>query len=345
MGKSFNHLTRGYTLSMSIMPFLVVLACAIKSPLFIDGRFIINSILCLAGILLVHMAVNLYDDIVDIEYLLNKGINFKDICFSNKRKACAILNGSYSLKEAKIILYIILFAAFLCGLYFVYLRGGLIILFMLLAILAGMFYPKSANYGLSELTVGLVFGPLLVNSAYFAITGYFNISIYYLSFAIGIMTTILLITHSLMDYEDDKKKNKKTLPVMLDNKNLTINVISLLILLSFAILYKEGSNMFRPQCAVFIPILLTLPVSVKLILSLYEYIQIKDVKFIPEWYFGRMENWEEIKSNNMEYFMFRFYLSRNLATIFNATLAIVCLLAFDCGFREIMYFKFDNFIF
>ena len=154
------------------------------------------------------------------------------------------------------------------------------------------------------------------------------------SIASGLLTSILLITHSLMDYEYDITTDKKTIPVLIKNKPETINFIGVIILISY-ILIIYTTIKYETAKLFLAPVILTLPVSYKLIKSLYDYINIKDVQFIPKWYLGVMENWEEIKKNNMAYFMYRFYLARNLASIFNIILALVCLLCFTPDiFRE-----------
>ena len=47
-----------------------------------------------------------------------------------------------------------------------------------------------------------------------------------------------------------------------------------------------------------------------------DYININDVELKPRWYWGFFENWETIKENKIEFFMFRFYLARNYAFFF-----------------------------
>ncbi|MDO5436929.1 MAG: prenyltransferase [bacterium] len=327
MNNNFRDLTRTYTLPMSIAPFLIAFCCAVNTPLFPDSSILINGILVLIGIILIHMASNLFDDYIDVKMQLKKGLKLNEINFKSERKARAILNGAYSLKQAENILIALVTAGFLIGLYFVYLRGGVIFAYMLIALLLSAFYPISSKYGLSEAVVGVVFGPLLINASYCALTGQFDPQVFNLSFASGIITTILLITHSLMDFEFDLPSGKKTLPVLLENKNLTVNAISILISISFGILIYTTVKYGLTKLVLF-AILFSLPVSIKLILSLYDYIQIKNVKFIPEWYLGIMEDWDEILKNNYAYFMYRFYLARNLSAIFNTVVAIACLIGF-----------------
>ncbi len=326
MKKSFYSLTRGYTATMSICPFVVVLCCAIKT-VPVDMLFCINAFLLLLGIVLVHLATNLFDDYIDIKKQLQNGLSLNEINFKNQKKARMILNGAYTMAEVKNIIISFCAVSAIIGVYFILIRNFNVLLYMAIAGILSSFYPVSSKYGLSELVVGAVFGPVLVNGSYFVLTGIFDPQVYNLSIAIGIMTTILLIAHSLMDYEFDINAGKKTIPVLLKNKNLTINLISLLIIASYGILIYTSAK-YGMKSLLLLPIIATIPIAIKLVLSLYDYIQIKDVEFKPKWYFGKMENWEEIKENHFEYFMYRFYLARNLSVIFSLALAINCLFTF-----------------
>ncbi len=69
-------------------------------------------------------------------------------------------------------------------------------------------------------------------------------------------------------------------------------------------------------------VFLTLPIATKLLKSMKDYINIKDVKFIPIWYWGLFENWEKIEKSGMAFYMFRFYLARNFAFLFAVFAAI-----------------------
>ncbi|HIT55974.1 TPA: prenyltransferase [Candidatus Galligastranaerophilus intestinigallinarum] len=331
MNKNLKELLRTYSLPMSVAPFILALCCSIKTPFvfgILDNSFFLNAILLLIGIILIHLTGNLFDDYLDVKSALDAGIPLNEINFKNKKKARLILNKTYSLKTVEIILISMLISAFIIGLYFISQRGFTILSYMIIAVILCSFYPISSKYGLSEIVIGAIFGPLLINASYFALTGQFDPKVFVFSIASGIMTSVLLITHSLMDYEYDVETGKKTLPVLLNNKNLTINFISFLILISYFLLTLTSYRYGVSRLIFIIPILCTIPVGYKLIMSLYDYIEIKNVQFIPKWYYGFMENFEEIKKEGFAYFMFRFYLARNLGIIFNIVLAIVCLYAF-----------------
>lgn len=327
MINNFKELTRSYSLPVTITPFLIAFACALKTPFIVDSSFIGNSILILIAIILVHLSSNLFDDYIDVKKELEKGVELSSINFRNKQKARLILNKTFSFKSVEKILFVMMSLAFIIGLYFVSIRGYLIFSYMILTVILSSIYPYSAKFGLSEIIIGTIFGPLLINGTYFALSGQFDSQVFIFSIASAIITTILLIVHSLMDYEFDVEVGKKSIPVMLKNKNLTINFISIMILISYGLLVFVCLK-YQASKLILIPILFTLPIAIKLISSLYDYIQIKNVSFIPKWFYGPMENWDIILKNNFAYFMFRFYLARNLSSIFNIVLSIVCILAF-----------------
>ncbi|MCD8025208.1 MAG: prenyltransferase, partial [Candidatus Gastranaerophilales bacterium] len=244
--------------------------------------------------------------------------------FNLNAKARLIKDGSFSIFQVEKILFWIFLPAFLTGVYFICLRGCSILFYMVLGALLGAFYPVSSKYGLSELTIGIIFGPVLINGVYTALTGNFNPAVFNFSICSGIITSILLVVHSLMDYEYDLKSGKKTVPVMLKSKNLTITLIAIMIFSAFA-LAGYTSMKYNLGLIFLLPVIAVLPVSFKLILSLDDYINVRDIKFTPKWYFGVMENWDDIVKNNIAYFMFRFYLARNLTVIFNVCLAAASL--------------------
>lgn len=324
MKKNFFELTRAYSLSASMAPLLIAIGCAYNvSRLFESFEFVFNMSLIIFAVVILHLGCNLLDDFIDVKSELKKGYSPDEINFKNPMKARLILDGTYSFLDIKTILATIFFIAFLIGVYFAVLRGFPVILLMFFTVFLAYIYPKSSTLGLQELIISLIFGPMLINGVYFALCGTFDSKVVLLSVASGLATSVLLLAHNLMDYEYDVYADKNTIPVMLKDKNLAINFISLIITASYIPLLWIAA---RYNILIFIvfPLILTLPSGLKLVLSLYDYINIRDVELTKHWYYGSMEGLEEAASNNMQHFMYRFYLARNFAAIFNLSLALVC---------------------
>ena len=321
--KKFALLVRNYTLLMSVAPYLAAFCISLNDVNANLSYFILNTILSFTGILAIHMFANLFDDYIDIKKQLNKGLMLHQIDFRSKRKAKLILNGTYSMNAVKFILISLVLIAFLTGIYFIITRGLIVLIFMILAIISSVFYPVSTKFGLGEVIVGFIFGPLLINSVYFVLTGNYNINILLISVPVGLITTVLLITQSVMEYDFDKSDGKKTIPVLFGSKGN--GVIAILGIILCAYITMIIISITNKNLIYILPIILTIPIAYKLIISLNKYSKNEPEQYIPKFYYGVMENWYEIKKNNFDFFMFRFYLARNLSVIFNITIALCVL--------------------
>lgn len=326
--KKFYILTRGYTLLMSVVPFATVFLLYLIWQQGFTFFAILKGLICLIGIVAVHMFANLFDDYIDIKNKLKENIPLSEINFKSKRKARLILNGDFSTDDVEKILIALVGISAAVGIFFIMTSGIPVISYIILGGLLTAFYPFSSKFGLSETVIALIFGPLLMNGAFYALTSTNSSLIFSLSIAFGLMISILSITHSVMDYEYDKETGKKTIPVMLGKEGAIALIEGLIIISHITSLtaFFKISPMFGIISV--IPLGFSAYISSKLIFSLIDYINIKDVEFAPKWYLGPMENWEEIKNNNFEYYMYRFYLARNLTMFFGIANIIVLFVYF-----------------
>ncbi len=308
--KNFIELTRGYTLPMTFASLLIILSYANYSLYFTFFDFALLSL----ALCSVHLGTNLFDDYIDIKSQIKNGVQLQNIIFSTPRKARLILDGTFSLQYVEKTLIILFTFAVLAGVYFIYKQGFVIVIYMLLGGLSSIFYPKSSKYYLAEIIVGLVFGPLMITGGYYALTGQYGGDLLLLSWTIFLTTIVLLHTHNIMDWEFDVKENRRTLALLCKTKQRAIDAQLFIIILAYTIIVLGIINLnFNPHMTY---VFLTLPIVVKLQNSIKDYINIKDVEFIPRWYYGPFENWDGIKRNKLDFFMYRFYLARNFAFFF-----------------------------
>lgn len=314
---NFAMLTRLYAVPVSVASCAVVLAYAHYSENF----SFLNFFLILIAICVLQMGANLFDDFIDVKMELKKGLKLEEINFNSRiKKAQLIIDGTYSFKQIKFILATLFLIPSLIGLYFLFISGWQILIFMALGGILTLIYPISARFYLSEIIIGLVYGPLIAMGGYFALTKSFDFNLFLLSFALFSSTLVLLQTHSIMDWEYDKENNKKTLSILSKSKENAIKVLKGLIIFSYGVVILGVINLnFNPHT---LYVFFTLPIATKLLESIKDYINIKDVKFEPKWYYGTFENWKEIKEKNIAYFMYRFYLARNFVLYFALFLAI-----------------------
>ncbi len=308
--KNIMDLTRAYTLPMTFASCCVIFSYA---HFYFNFSYFDFFILLIAFCIL-QMAANLFDDYIDIKSKLNNGVKLEEIKFASARKAVLIKNKTFSINQVEMILSFLFLTASLIGAYFVLHSGAMILLFVLAGAVCLLFYPKSSSCCLSEIITGFVFGPLMINAGFYALIGEFNFNLFLLSIAIFFTTNVLLHTHNIMDWEFDVENNKKTFAILLKNKPNAITALKWMMIIPYLIVVFGVFNLnFSPRM---LYVFFTLPVAARLQKSIKDYINIKDVKFIPKWYYGPFENWDKIKENKMDYFMYRFYLARNFALFF-----------------------------
>jgi len=308
--KNLMELTRFYSLNMILASCFIIFSYAYYNEKFT----LINFILLTIALCCTQMGANLFDCYIDVKSQLKKGINFADMQFSTDRKARLIRNETFSLRQVEIILLILFLIATTIGIYFAITSTWKVVIFAAIGGFLTLLYPISSKFYMAEIIVGLIFGPLAITGGYYALCNDFNSNLFLLSWAIFFTTIILLHTHNIMDWEFDAKEGKNTLAILSKSKQNAIKLLQIMIFLSYGIvIYGVITLEFNPKT---LYIFLTLPIATKLIESIHDYINIKDVKFEPRWYWGFFENWEEIKTRKLDYFMFRFYLARNFAFFF-----------------------------
>ena len=333
--KPFMELTRGYSLPISIAPwFIAAAAASVSAHYYSDVRIkLLCTFLTFIAVVCIHLGVNLLDDYIDVKKKLKEGYSLNNIKFEQKarNKARLIIDGTFSFKKVQYILCTLFGIGIIIGGYFTHLYGIRIPLIALAAGVLCLLYPVSSKFCMGEFIVGIIFGPLLIMGTYIALTGRFAPELLLMSIAVGLMIVLLLDAHNLMDYEYDKNTNKKTLCTLLGSKKRALVLIGAEILIAYLIIAYLVFTMQISYWAL-LSVIITFPLSVKLLISLNDYNNVKDLKFIPKWYLGPMENWDIIQKENLEYFMYRFYIARNIGFIFCMILAIVCFCTIEINY-------------
>lgn len=127
--------------------------------------------------------------------------------------------GLLSPAQVKRGMYIVFGLAAICGLYLASLRGWVVILIGLAAILSAIAYTGGpfplGYYGLGDVFVFIFFGLAAVAGTYFVQVGSVSIAAWWMSVPVGLIITAILVVNNLRDLENDRKAGKHTLAVML----------------------------------------------------------------------------------------------------------------------------------
>ena len=239
-------ITRMPFTSASILPILAVGAYFAGVD---DGLFnILNFVLCIFGVLIAHLGVNVLNDYFDVKDGTDEENSdyFQQISGGSR----AIELGLITLRGTKKLGTILtLIAIAIGGLILLSTNSAnttSVILIGLIGLFLGYFYTAPplrlvARKGLGELTIFLAFGPLITLGTAFAIfngdlagTQEHLINCLYIGIPMGLLTTNILLINEFPDMKSDKKTNKNHLVVTFGKKKSRWIYLAILILSIFS---------------------------------------------------------------------------------------------------------------
>ncbi len=301
-------------------------AAIIMAMSYSDEFNLLYALIALLGVLAAHLTVNLLDDYFDYK---SGSVNKRNELKKDVRtgKCTYLLEGKATLSQLFICAGVFGIFALICGAYLFAQRGLPILVITFIAFILGYFYsapPFCFSYkGLGEIIVGLMFGPLLMNGVFYCACGTVSLAVLIMSFALGSLVINILYVHSLMDMKIDKEIGKTTLATILPN-----NFLRLVVLVFFAIYpyWLVAVGVYKHYMPKFLlGVFITIPLTFALIKLMIDYLYENKKECLPCWWMGKMEHWEKIKSANIEWFMIRWFLARNITIYYSF---IVCLVYF-----------------
>ena len=314
---------RDIALPQSILPALLAVSMAAVHPDFSWWP----ALVALFGVVCAHLGFNLADDYFD--YRHNDVEARKKVTAEGFRthmeKCHYIESGEATPKELLMAMCAFLAVAGVAGGVVWWLRGWPVAVLTLAGLLLGISYsgkPLELGYhGLGELVIGVMFGPLLMIGMQFAACGVFDDKIVWVSAAVGLLVTNIVYSHAVLDLKADAQAGKMTFARLLRTRGAMLSFSGLFNLLPFAILIV-GVAVGQLHWA-YLSVLPLLPMSIYLIYSLAAHLNDKTIPFEPRWWMGPMGNFELYRRHNMDWFLIRWLVARNLVTFFCLVLAVV----------------------
>ena len=314
-------ISRIYSLPMTVLSWLV----AFTYSLLLYGNAS-NGILAFFGICFLHLATNVYDDYFDYKALIkqldfNKSEYLKN---TQKTKCRYIIAGLVSEKEVFLLASLYMAIAGFLGIILYFKCGSGVLYFGAIGAVIAILYSFLSKVKLSELAVGIAYGPALYGGVYYVMTKTYSWDVFVLSIPTTIMTIILLYIHTVMDFDFDISEGKKTLANSFDSQLDSLIVLKSLLIASY--LSPILLCIFDILDWQVFGVLLTIPLALDL------YNSIKDFSINPQsvptrrWFHFPMENLKAIKNIKAEAFMIRMYQSRNLMIYFSLLLTFAIVL-------------------
>lgn len=232
--KLWFRIARPGTLAATFSPvFIGLMIAATKTDINYLTAFI-----TLIGGTAIQVISNFVNDYYDFKKGLDKAgrVGFKR----------AIAEGEVTANAMKRAIFIATAIAVLCGSYLIY-KGGLPILSIgVLSLLFAWLYTatsKSLSYlGIADIFVLIFFGPVATVGTTYLQTGTFDNQSFWYGIVCGLISTCVLVTNNVRDFDTDRKAGKKSLPVRLGKKFGEYEYL-VAILASLPVLYLGGARL------------------------------------------------------------------------------------------------------
>lgn len=198
---------RPKTLTGALAPVILSLAAA-----YHDGYWQwVPALLCLGFALLMQMAANAVNDLVD-------GLKGRDGA-NRLGPQRALSAGLVTARQLKVAIAILFFLAAMCGLPLVFFGGPwMLVVGLACATFCILYSTVLAQMGLGDVLVILFFGLVPVTLTYYLQTGTITRPVLLLSLGMGLATDVLLIVNNYRDIHEDRANGKRTLCVLLGER-------------------------------------------------------------------------------------------------------------------------------
>lgn len=321
---------RSIALPQSILPSVLAIAMAGSHAGFSWWL----SLVALFGVVCAHLGFNLADDYFD--YRHNDVEARKKVTeqgFRTHMEKCHYIeSGEASPRDLLVAVCSFLAVAGMAGIVVLIFRGWAIAVVALTGLLLGISYsgkPLELGYhGFGELVIGVMFGPLLMMGMHYAACGVFGDEIQWVSAAVGLLVTNIVYSHAVLDLKADTQAEKMTFARLLKTKRVMLMFSALFNLLPFVVI-TLGVALGKLHWA-YLCVLPLLPMGIYLVFSLKAHLDNKEVAFEPRWWMGPMGNFDLYRKHNMDWFLFRWLIARNLVTFFCLILTIVGIVSAIC---------------
>jgi 1,4-dihydroxy-2-naphthoate octaprenyltransferase len=217
-------------------------------------------VITLMGMVILHAATNLINDYYDVR----SGVDRLEVSTA-KYRPHPLLEGKLKPLQVRNVAVVLYCLAALSGTYLAMTRGSVIVVMVILGAVASLFYtapPFKYKYNaLGELSVFLVWGPLMVEGSYFVQMRKLSPEVLFVSLPFGILVALVLLINNTRDIAHDRINNIRTLPIMIGQRNSIRLFMALIILAYLSILVM---SILGPLHLWSLMVLVSLPLSYRL---------------------------------------------------------------------------------
>jgi 1,4-dihydroxy-2-naphthoate octaprenyltransferase len=210
-------ISRWLVATRSAVLVITFISCAIAGILaFRDDAFDFWLwLLVTIGLIMAHATNNLVNDITDSW----KGVDHGDDAFRAQYGPQPIEHGLLTVRQMWTFAAITGLVALACGVYLVIARGGLTWILLASGVFFVLLYTWPLKHiGLGELSVLIVWGPLMIGGGYYVITGSWSWPVVLAGMPYALGATSVIFGKHIDKVKGDKAKGIHTLPVLIGER-------------------------------------------------------------------------------------------------------------------------------
>jgi 1,4-dihydroxy-2-naphthoate octaprenyltransferase len=208
---------------------------------FQDGKFNFWYWLLLeVGLVMAHATNNLLNDYTD--YV--RGVD-KDNYYRAQYGPQPLVHGLMNKKQLLTYAAVTGLIALAAGAVLVAVRGPLALALLAAGVFFVLFYTFPLKYiALGEISVLIVWGPLMIAGGYFVITGVWSWPVVIASLPYALGVTGVIFGKHIDKFEMDKSRHIHTLPVLLGERASRVTVVGMLVLQYLSVVYLVITGFF-----------------------------------------------------------------------------------------------------
>ena len=227
----------------------------------IDGYFSwLLFIMSIFGAVLLHAATNLVNDYYDVR----NGVDTIEACTAQYRPH-PLVEGKINAGKIGFAVIILYGISIFIGLFLVINRGWELLVIGLIGTFASLMYTapplKYKYYALGEVSVFLMWGPLMVEGAYFVQTQTLSMNAFWISLPFGTLVALVLLANNIRDINHDHSKGIATIAIILGQKKGLYLYYVLILLAYFGIIMMTLVGVLHPWSLI---VLASVPLALRL---------------------------------------------------------------------------------
>jgi 1,4-dihydroxy-2-naphthoate octaprenyltransferase len=225
-------------------------------------------LITLIATVFLHAATNLINDFYDVQ----SGVDSPEVATAQYRPH-PLVEGKLEAGQVRTAAYILYGLSTLIGIYLAATRGWELMWIGLIGAFASLAYtapPLKYKYSaLGEISVFLMWGPLMVAGSFFVQRQEFNINAFWISLPFGVLVALVLLANNIRDIAHDSNKGILTLAIILGQHKGTLLYGAFVVVAYLGIIWM---SIFGPLYLWSLIVLVSLPLAIRLLRQMKKHV-------------------------------------------------------------------------